>query len=325
MRIVDLFCGAGGFSCGFLDAGFLDAGNSFIGVDKWDIALETYRTNILPSETIQTDIQELDLSTLGHADILIGSPPCQGFSLANKFRTCDTALVEEYLKIRDFLHPRWWVMEEVPPVGEIAREKGWFRPRYFKASDFGMPHRRKRLFAGNYPEPRKNKYDKDAFVKTPVSQFRGYYHGKADKVRILHDFDRLFEVLDRKQTCNTPVALESKGMTKQPTKGLSNDLCYNTVPTPSATDWKGQSAASILYKRNRIHDVFPNTVTWEVCAFVMGFPETYTFAGSKREKYMQIGNAVCPPISRAIYQAIKAGGEPFDWRVPSKPSLEAFL
>jgi site-specific DNA-cytosine methylase len=60
MRILDLFCGAGGFSCGFLDKG-----NTFVGIDMNETALETYRNNI-KGEALNTDVLALDPTTLGH-------------------------------------------------------------------------------------------------------------------------------------------------------------------------------------------------------------------------------------------------------------------
>jgi len=121
MRILDLFCGAGGFSEGFRQV-FPAA--EFVGVDLWDVALQTYTWNI-GGEVVKEKVEQLDLSTIGKVDVLIGSPPCQPFSFSNKrFRTLDTGHVEKYLAIRDQLAPKWWVMEEVPLVGSIGEEKG---------------------------------------------------------------------------------------------------------------------------------------------------------------------------------------------------------
>ena len=148
MKVLDLFCGAGGFSCGFLSKG-----NSFIGVDTWPIALETYRNNI-KGEAIEVNVMDFDPTTVGRIDALIGSPPCQPYSTANRFGDHDPTLIKRYLEIRDISKPKWWVMEEVPgaaKTGLIPEEY----VKYLKACDFGLPHVRNRLYAGNYPEPKK--------------------------------------------------------------------------------------------------------------------------------------------------------------------------
>lgn len=265
MKILDLFCGAGGFSLGFKQ---MERGDTFVGVDIWDIALDTYGENI-GGETILCDINELPLETFGHVDILIGSPPCQGFSTANKLRNKDITLVSRYLEIRDYLAPKWWIMEEVPPVIKSLRENGMLLPgRFLEARDFGLPHRRRRLFAGNYPEPDKHPWN-GFLVLTPIAQIRGYGNGKEDREKLKREYD--------------------------------------LIPSPMATDWKGfgkSKADRGFGKTRRMHDKFNEIISPEKCAVVMGFPADYRFHGSIKEKYMQIGNAVCPPISRAIYEAI---------------------
>lgn len=240
MRIVDLFCGCGGFS-----HGFLSLGTSFVGVDKWGLALETYERNI-GGETIESSVE--DVSSLGRADILIGSPPCQDFSTANHRRQLDTKLVERYLELRDEIRPKWWVMEEVPAVGKIGEERGWFRARYLQANWFGLPHERKRLFAGNYPTVTPTNVV-EVEVGTPIAQIRGY--GRSiEQRRILKEYYAKMSGAD-----------------------------------PNGT--------------------FPSVVTPELYAKVMGFPADYDFAGTKYDKYVQIGNAVCPPVSAAICESIK--------------------
>lgn len=279
-RILDLCCGAGGFSCGFK---ILNRGDHFTGVDIWDVALRTYAKNI-GGEVIQQSILDLDVTTVGRVDILIGSPPCQGFSTANKFRNCDPTLVRRYLQIRDELKPKWWVMEEVPAVLPHVRE---LQARIFSASDFGLPHVRKRLFAGNYPEPIKNPW-KNITVRTPIALMRGFYQGAWNKERVDQDFENLFAFLAEHGTVPTPVATDHVGF------GLN----------------RAERAKDIhdrIKRARRIHDVFHEKISPDVCAFVMGFPEGYAFEGTVKEVYQQIGNAVCPPIATAIYEAILHG------------------
>ena len=79
LKIVDLFCGAGGFSEGFRQAGF----DIILGVDNWDIALQTFEHNHFCKST-KLDVR--DIHSLPKCDVIIGSPPCQSFSNANQYQ-----------------------------------------------------------------------------------------------------------------------------------------------------------------------------------------------------------------------------------------------
>jgi len=311
MKILDLFCGAGGFSCGFLDKG-----NTFIGVDNWEVALETYKNNI-KGEIIKTDIMLLDLSTVGKVDILVGSPPCQPHSTANRFKDNDPKHIQKYLDVVNELKPRWWVMEEVPgavKTGLISKHL----QRFIKASDVGLPHVRNRLFAGNYPDIVKKQYNGEKWfsddkkhssaviptpqtngiqffgyerdrgypaaenlkkmIKTPIAQMRGYYHGKEDKERMTVKLNQLLPTITAGAGCHCAVA---------------------------GDQFKLIEAAKSLLESPDEPRSFGEIVTVDFCAWVMGFPEWYKFSGKKSEQFKQIGNAVCPPVSRAIWNAIK--------------------
>ena len=85
-NVLDLFCGCGGLSLGFENAGF----NVLLGIDMWEDALVTYRRNHKNSNTLCADlatlpVEEVDKS-INHekVDVIIGGPPCQGFSIAGK-------------------------------------------------------------------------------------------------------------------------------------------------------------------------------------------------------------------------------------------------
>jgi len=189
--LVDLCSGCGGFSFGFIDPGI-----KFIAVDNWNIALESYKANIPNCEIINVKVEDLDISVLGKVNYLIFSPPCQNHSRSNPRRDLDTSIIETCLKIKDLLKPDIWIIEEVTEV-----EKYFEDPKHvlynaipkeyitrYKATDVGLPDRRERMFAGNFPRffpaPFKqiivNGHAWKKTVKTPIAHMRGIGHGKQD-------------------------------------------------------------------------------------------------------------------------------------------------
>ena len=118
----DLFAGCGGLSMGFRDAGIsIKWANEY-----WDAAADTYSSVHLGTEIFKEDARELykkvvhgdsRLPKPGEVDIIIGGPPCQGFSGYNRHRSPEdprNSLLDTFLDFVDFLNPSLVVMENVP-------------------------------------------------------------------------------------------------------------------------------------------------------------------------------------------------------------------
>lgn len=116
-NIVDLFCGAGGLSLGFLQTGRV---NVVAAAENNPNARKTYKRNF-KVERVYTDVRVIDYSELknavDHVDMVIGGPPCQGFSNANRQHTTiismNNRLVKEYVRAICELRPKAFVMENV--------------------------------------------------------------------------------------------------------------------------------------------------------------------------------------------------------------------
>jgi DNA (cytosine-5)-methyltransferase 1 len=164
---IDLFAGAGGLSLGFEQAGFNIA--YAVEHDKW--AAETYKGN---RKGVIVDIRDIGQITplhvlkklrikRGELDIIIGGPPCQGFSTSNKkTRTLanpNNHMVYKFVDFTDLLRPKWFLMENVS--GMDTFEGGSVRDNLLKlfsgsgytvdylilnSADFGVPQSRKRIF-----------------------------------------------------------------------------------------------------------------------------------------------------------------------------------
>jgi len=155
MRVVDLFCGAGGMSEGFRQAGF----DVMLGIDNDPQALETFRRNHPGSEAWEEDIEKVD--EIPDCDVVIGGPPCPDFSIANKKRDpkAGMELVYEFLRLKDTADPDWWIMENVPQITNHISRKDFPVIKILNCVEYGVPQRRKRCFAGAYPTPRPTHVD----------------------------------------------------------------------------------------------------------------------------------------------------------------------
>ena len=111
LKVIDLFCGACGFSEGFRQAGF----KIILGIDSWGDAIKSYREN-QKCDGWERKIEDIDL--LPHCDVIIGSPPCQCFSNMNDKRKNGKGpdldkegltLVREFERIVKRNKPTYWV------------------------------------------------------------------------------------------------------------------------------------------------------------------------------------------------------------------------
>lgn len=116
LTVVDLFCGCGGFSKGFVDAGF----DVLAGVDVWDKAIETYNKNNdhegLCKDLTKYTPKDFEKDTkIKKFDVLIGGIPCQGFSMGGKRDVNDKRnnLFLEYIKYLNHFKPKAFLIENV--------------------------------------------------------------------------------------------------------------------------------------------------------------------------------------------------------------------
>lgn len=174
MVVIDLFCGAGGLSYGFQQAGFVCA----LGIDHAADACATHAANLwsktccLDIRTIQEPRQFLETLGIPRVDVIIGGPPCQGFSLVGRGKVKSLSAVmqariyeqnylyREFVRFVQVLRPLVFVMENVPHLrsfadGIIAQaiaqdfhalEYNVVPPQVLEASRYGVPQRRHRLF-----------------------------------------------------------------------------------------------------------------------------------------------------------------------------------
>lgn len=164
-RVLDLFAGAGGFSLGFKAAGFKVVGASEL--DEW--ASDTIRSNFPDEAVLSGDIRKISADDFrkkfGEVDVIIGGPPCQGFSIANvggrKADDPRNTLFREYLRAVKALDPELAIIENVAGlmtkktpekklyidiIQEELNQLGYETSvALLHAQDFGVPQIRPRL------------------------------------------------------------------------------------------------------------------------------------------------------------------------------------
>lgn len=176
MRCVDLFCGAGGFSLGFLSQGF----EIIAALDRSDDAISTYRHNFpeVGDSAIRSDIRKISAADFCEAagitpeavDVVIGGPPCKGFSHAGKMEVDDPRnnLLSNYISMVEGLDPKAIILENV--LGMLQMQDGQYKdrvigglrdagyeidePHILNAADYGVPQLRERaIFLGSKSGP----------------------------------------------------------------------------------------------------------------------------------------------------------------------------
>lgn len=189
VNVLDLFAGAGGFSLGFEQAGASVV--AAVEVDKW--ASQTLKQNHLNTTVYTEDITGISNSEIHkkfsehNIDVIIGGPPCQGFSIANRNagdpKDPRNSLFKDFLRFVEVISPKIVVMENVPNLlkaktgsGDLVIEviKNEFLDLGYQvsfdvlnASEFGVPQNRRRLFVfasknskhPNFPSPTHRKFD----------------------------------------------------------------------------------------------------------------------------------------------------------------------
>ncbi|MFW6008048.1 MAG: DNA cytosine methyltransferase [archaeon] len=189
LKVLDLFCGAGGLSKGFE---LIEEYNVIAGVDNNENHLKTFKENHNDVKSIQADLMEKLPSELlkennidkNNIDIVIGGPPCQGFSIVGDRNPDDERnnLVYKFINYINYIQPECIMMENVPGIlsmedGKVIEkiikeyEKINYNIKYKKLNsvNYGVPQKRERvIFLGGKNE--EIKYPKKHIQKMNIYQ-----------------------------------------------------------------------------------------------------------------------------------------------------------
>lgn len=314
-RVLDLFCGAGGFSHGFGAAGF----DVIAGVDRMPEALETYRTNH-SGAAFQRDLHETapeaffgeaDTPDTEDVDVVIGGPPCKGFSIAGERADDDRRdnLVSVFLDYAEHADPEFIVMENVPGIetkeipsgGEayldmvrdrLARMGYVVHEQVVNAADYGVPQSRERMivvahrprYSFAYPEP-----------THPVGQRVTAGEALAD---VPADAPNHRETMTD-HGADTAAELDALeyGESRYENYGDSWQRIHPERPAPTVKENHGAPF---------VHPHEPRVGTVRECAKLQSFPDDFEFEGSKSKQLKQVGNAVPPLMAQRIGERVRA-------------------
>lgn len=340
-NVIDLFCGAGGLSYGFERAGF----NVLLGIDNDAKALETFERNHTGAKSICGDITEITyndhiapLLDGKKIDVIIGGPPCQGFSLSGprNFNDPRNKLYLSYIRLVEEIQPKAFVIENVPGLvglfnGEVKdniiktfAEMGYeVKYRILCAADYGVPQNRKRVvFVGVKGE---NTFEYPAIQTEQVTCEMA-----------LSDLPPLVDVLgeDVQSYTSAPQNAYQKLM-REKSDEISNHVAaahsekvqhiislvpdggnYKDLPAEfresrnfhvAWTRFHSQKPAPTIDTghRHHFHYKYNRVPTVRECARLQSFPDDFIFLGNKTQQFRQVGNAVPPIMAQRIADQIR--------------------
>jgi DNA (cytosine-5)-methyltransferase 1 len=337
LKAVDLFCGAGGFTLGLSRAGFEVLG----AVDSWDIAVDSYRRNFA-HKVILSPIENLSpaefLSTIGaevgDIDLVVGGPPCQGFSVQRIGHDSDERndLILEFARFVAGIAPRIFVMENVPGLHgkrgrKIADElvsrlslSGYrVKSRIVNAAEYGVPQSRRRLFyygwkrdaaPFSFPLP----ICDEQHFRTVQDAFFGLLEPSEDCLVSssdpLHRRTRLSPLNVQRLRLIPPgggfedlppelrVACHRNGADKIGHRYVYGRLAANK---PAGTI----TARFDSFTRGKFaHPIAHRNITLREGARLQTFPDDFVFRGTQEEIAALIGNAVPPALAEQVCNAV---------------------
>lgn len=348
-QVLDLFSGAGGLSLG------LEMNKNFktvVATDFFKSSLDTLKHNAPDVEIIFGDILNknikkkiIDESKKRNVNMVVGGPPCQGFSNKGKklgLKDPRNFLFLEYLDIVKELKPEIFIIENVKTlttasdgyfineIQEKFRNLGYIVSyQVLRASDYGVPQSRERTFiigsktlAFNFSLLKKT--NKITTVKDAISDL-GYLNSGEGNIMMDYinkpqsQYQKIIrsgskKLFNHTATAHSKVAIyklslipAEKGKEFLPKKLLGNQKFKTTW---CRLEWNKVSPTvdtrfDTPSNGKNSHPVLNRAITPREAARIQSFPDSFKFLGSKTEICRQIGNAVPPLLAKAIADAIE--------------------
>jgi DNA (cytosine-5)-methyltransferase 1 len=291
--VLDLFAGCGGLSLGFEAAGY-----ETIGFEMDKAATNTYNHNLKGKCFTEKLTLNFDYPK---ADIIIGGPPCQPFSVGGNQKGMKDARdgfpifidavkrlqpnVFMFENVRGLLYANKWYFDLV--IEELQKLGYFIDYKLLNAVNFGVPQNRERLFVIGHRA--KFTFPKPAPKKVTVQEAIGdtMYTAPENSKFLNESQDRYIANYERASSCVNPRDL-------YPEKPARTLTCRNLA---GATG--DMQRVKLLDGRRR--RIFHNEA-----ARLQSFPDWFEFTGNETQQFNQIGNAVPPLLAYQMAIAIKA-------------------
>ncbi|MGC4107271.1 MAG: DNA cytosine methyltransferase [Thermomicrobiales bacterium] len=316
--VASLFAGGGGSSVGYLMAGFRET----FATDHDPVAMATFRQNLPHVPTWEGDITKLTADAIleaaglapGELDVLDGSPPCQGFSMAGRRQLSDSrnTLFREYVRLLAALQPKVFVMENVAGMvrGRMrlvfaecltALKDAGYRvsARVLNTMYFGVPQHRSRLIVIGVradlgidpPHPAAASWPVPLHTALAAASRIGAQPGDAKAPELTDTYGLLWPHVRPGQSAMHVIG-----------KGYSScvkpDL-DRPCPTLMRTQ-KGTGFATLVHPSER------RPLSIREAATIGAYPPAFRFTGTYGEQWGRIGNSVPPLFMHAIASHLRA-------------------
>lgn len=339
LPFIDLFSGCGGLSHGLEMAGH----ECLLGVDANREAIQTFAANHHKAAVYLGDIKKLKeknlMKLLGgkKVEMVVGGPPCQGFSTVGKGEVEDTRnqLFKEFVRIVRVTNPRVILFENV--TGLVAKKNQMILKKIFQqferlgysmdarvmsAEEFGVPEKRRRTIIvgvkdGEFSFPLATHGSR--VKKNIVTVEKALKNLKAKNGKTFNHDVTLAQVKNKEDRERLKFIPAGKGIRYE-----QDEKNYLPKRLHYGMDWeklrehrfrqtrlqrlplKEPSPTILTSRTSYYHPVEPRYLTPREAAACQSFPNDFIFHGSQTAVFRQIGNAVPPLLARALGEAVKS-------------------
>ena len=327
--VVSLFTGGGGLDLGFVQAGF----RLLVCSDSDPVAMETHKRNWPDVPFVLGDVRALAVGRISDStggrrpDVIIGGPPCQGFSTLGDRLSSDPRndLVDAFIRIVDGLRPQAIVIENVRAIS--TEYKGRYRDyildrlraigyhmhfSVLNAADYGVPQLRRRALFVGFSDPRIEytfpvaKHGPGLLAYATVGEAIGGLADRGEEVPNHIALRHSERVIARYR-------LIPEGGMLPPPDELPAELRRDNFGSTYKRLHRDKPSLTIVPGNNAlpVHPFLDRSLTPREAARIQTFPDNYIFAGDRRQQCILVGNAVPPLLAKVLAESIRDRILPF--------------